>query len=463
MRPVTTTKLRLKAFGASVGLSLLFLLVYFWCNRTAATLAYVPTLNFDWERFIPFVPVMIVPYMSIDLFFVAAPFLCRTDRELATFSKRIIAAILIAGLCFLLFPFRFAFDRPPADGWLGAIFTWFRGLDQPFNLLPSLHIVFLVILTEHYWQHLRGVWRFGLNLWFILVGFSTLLTYQHHLLDVVTGFAVGVYCVYFIRESRAEPRAMPNRRVGFCYAMCAIGLLAPIAWLWPWGALLLWPALACGIVAAAYFGFGVPLFWKIDGRLHWAARIALAPCRMGQRISLIYYRGQCAAWNKITPDVWIGRVLNQQEAESATSLGVSAVLDLTMEFSAPAPFRVLVYRNIPVLDLTAPSVEQLREMAEFIAEESGRGIVYVHCKIGYSRAAAAVAAYLLQTQRVKSVPEAIDLLRRARPAIVVRPEVISALHTFARGLVIAELRKNGQSSSISGGPIFSSPGAMAPP
>ena len=39
----------------------------------------VGTFAFAWERFIPFVPVMVVPYMSIDLFFVAAPFLCGTS------------------------------------------------------------------------------------------------------------------------------------------------------------------------------------------------------------------------------------------------------------------------------------------------------------------------------------------------------------------------------------------------
>jgi len=39
--------------------------------------ANVPTLFFEWESAIPFVPLMIAPYMSIDLFFVGAPFLCR--------------------------------------------------------------------------------------------------------------------------------------------------------------------------------------------------------------------------------------------------------------------------------------------------------------------------------------------------------------------------------------------------
>src|SRR2546422_6287523 len=93
---------RLNAFGASAGLSLLFLIVYGWCNWFTAQRAHVPTLFFEWERWIPFVPLTIVPYMSIDLFFVAAPFVCTSDRELGAFSKRIAAAILVGGVCFLL-------------------------------------------------------------------------------------------------------------------------------------------------------------------------------------------------------------------------------------------------------------------------------------------------------------------------------------------------------------------------
>src|SRR5688572_7389271 len=100
----------LKALAASAGLSALFLVVYGWCNWFTSQRSDVGTLFFEWERLIPFVPLMIAPYMSIDLFFIAAPFLCRSDRELATFSRRIAAAILVAGICFLLFPLRFAFD-----------------------------------------------------------------------------------------------------------------------------------------------------------------------------------------------------------------------------------------------------------------------------------------------------------------------------------------------------------------
>jgi protein-tyrosine phosphatase len=135
-------------------------------------------------------------------------------------------------------------------------------------------------------------------------------------------------------------------------------------------------------------------------------------------------------------------VLSGKEAAAAVGQGVSAVLDLTAEFSEPAPFRALTYRNIPILDLTAPTVDQLEDMAAFIEEESRKGVVYVHCKIGYSRTAAAAAAYLLRTGTIRTVSEAIEFLRRARPTIVVRSEIVAALNDFAKAkspVVVARL------------------------
>ena len=420
-----------KALAASVGLSALFLVVYGWCNWFTSQRSDVGTLFFEWERLIPFVPLMIAPYMSIDLFFIAAPFLCRSDRELATFSKRIAAAILVAGLCFLLFPLRFAFERPHAEGWLGALFDWFREMDQPYNLLPSLHIGLRTILAEFYARHTRGLLRHASNVWFVLIGLSAVLTYQHHVMDVVGGFALGAYCLYFIRESEPRLAVIANRRVGAYYGIGAFLLACLVVLLWPWGAFLLWPAIALAITSAAYFGLGPGIFRKRDGRLPWTAHWALAPCLLGQHLSRLYYRRECRAWDQLTPQVWIGSVLNRREAADALRLGVTAVLDLTAEFSAPAPFRSVTYRNIPILDLTAPRLDQLHEMVTFIEEQSRNGIVYVHCKIGYSRTAAAAAVYLLHSGTASSVPEAIDLLRKARPTIIVRPEIVAALTDFS--------------------------------
>jgi protein-tyrosine phosphatase len=424
-------RVRLIQFAVSVGLSLLFLILYPLCNWLAAQRAYVPTLFFGWERAIPFVPLMIAPYMSLDLLFVAAPFLCRNNQELATLSKRIVTALLVAGVCFLLFPLRFAFERPPVSGWLGDFFAWFCGLDRPFNLLPSLHIAFCTILGEFYARQTRGALRHAFVVWFVLIAFSAVLTFQHHIMDVVGGFALGAYCLYFFPESNAPFPHIGNGRVGIYYSIGAIlaGLL--VAVFWPWGALLLWPFISFTIMVAAYFWTGPGVFRKRDGRLPWTTWWALGLVLLGHKISRLYYRRRGRPWDQLTPRVWIGGVLSRREAISCVREGVRAVLDLTAEFSEPSPFRALTYKNIPILDLTAPTTAQLQEMVSFIEHESATGIVYVHCKIGYSRTAAVAAAYLLRTGAATSISEAIDQVRRVRHCVVIRPEVLAALREFA--------------------------------
>jgi protein-tyrosine phosphatase len=429
-RPGAAEGLRLRAICASAGLSFLFVTIYGWCNWITGQRQDVGTLYFAWEKGIPFVPLMIVPYLSIDLFFVLAPFFCRDRPELVMFSKRIAFAIIVAGFSFLFFPFRFAFERPHASGWLGGIFDWFRWFDQPYNLVPSLHIALQVILAEHYGRHSRGFWRAASNTWFILIGLSTVLTYQHHVIDVVTGLILGICCIYLIRGETANVSGVGNPRIGLLYGLGAAIAFAFVLVSWPWGALLVWPAAALAIISLGYFRFGSRVFWKEAGRLHWSARAILIPGLLGQQLSLTYYRRQCRAWDEVTPSLWIGRVLNHREANEAVRAGVTAVLDLTAEFSEPEPLRSLTYCNVPILDLTAPTIRQLRQMVEFIETESARGIVYVHCKIGYSRTAAATAAYLLQTGKAETVAEAAELLRQARPSLVVRPEVDLVLREF---------------------------------
>ena len=66
------------ACAASLLLSVLFLTVYSGTNWLTSQCSDVGIWYYDWERFIPFVPLMIIPYMSIDLFFVAAPFCAAT-------------------------------------------------------------------------------------------------------------------------------------------------------------------------------------------------------------------------------------------------------------------------------------------------------------------------------------------------------------------------------------------------
>jgi membrane-associated phospholipid phosphatase len=200
--PVMNRPTRLTAAAIAGALSVLFIVVYGSCNWVTAHRDDVGTWYYSWEHLIPFVPVMIVPYMSINLFFVSAPFLCRSREGLRTFTLRITFAILIAGVCFLALPLKFGVTFPQATGWTGAIFNFLHRFDQPYNLVPSLHITFRTILADLFARHTKGRLRVASHIWFCLIGFSTLLTYQHHMVDVVAGFILAAVCFYLIREPK---------------------------------------------------------------------------------------------------------------------------------------------------------------------------------------------------------------------------------------------------------------------
>ena len=201
---------KLYAATTSVALSLLFLVAYGGCSWITAHRSDVGTWYYSWESFIPFVPLMIIPYMSINLFFVCAPFLCQSRNELRVFAQRIAFAILVAGVCFLLIPLQYSAVRPQPSDWTGAIFRFLHFFDQPYNLLPSLHIAFRTILAAFYAKHTKGVMRLASHVWFVLIGFSTLLTNQHHIVDVVGGFVLAAICFYLFREENERKSDAPE-------------------------------------------------------------------------------------------------------------------------------------------------------------------------------------------------------------------------------------------------------------
>lgn len=445
-----------RAARTSVLLSLLFVIVYgstnWWTAQRPSS--DVGTWYFAWElTAIPYVPVLMVPYMSIDLFFFAAAFLCRDERELRVFARRVVFSIVVAAAFFLLLPLKLAWpERPSVGGWFGAFVeqscTAPFLMEYPHNLFPALHITLAIILADHYGRHTRGLVRVLSCLWFILIGISTVLTWQHHLVDIAGGVVLAGFAFYLFRESSAHLPVVANVRVGCYYAAGASVILALVSAVWPWGVFLLWPAAALGLAAAGYFGLGPGIFRKTDGRLPLSTRFVLAPVLIGQHLSLVYYRRHCRAWDEVAPGLLIGRILTEAEAASALKQGVTAVLDLTAEFSEAAPLLGTTYRNLPVLDLTGPTREQLNEAVAFIAAEVEQGTVYLHCKIGYSRSAAVAGAYLLASQEAATVEEAVARLRQVRPSIIVRPEALEALRAFARREGVNSIRRSLMSTAV---------------
>ena len=89
-----------------------FFATYGFANWLATRQANVPSIVFDWERSIPFIPWTIVPYWSIDLLYGISLVVCTTKREVDRQGQRLLATQLITIPFFILFPLHFSFDRP---------------------------------------------------------------------------------------------------------------------------------------------------------------------------------------------------------------------------------------------------------------------------------------------------------------------------------------------------------------
>jgi protein-tyrosine phosphatase len=85
-----------------------------------------------------------------------------------------------------------------------------------------------------------------------------------------------------------------------------------------------------------------------------------------------------------------------------------------------------------MLDLVTPAPAQLRDAAAAIEAARGAGPVLVCCALGFSRSAATIATWLVATRRAATVDEAVELVRRARPRIVLDAAACAAIAAAVR-------------------------------
>jgi protein-tyrosine phosphatase len=135
--------------------------------------------------------------------------------------------------------------------------------------------------------------------------------------------------------------------------------------------------------------------------------------------------------SQITPQLHVGGQYRRRGWHRLVERGVTAVVNLRTEFDDAAvgivPER---YLYLPAIDDTPPTLEQLRQGADFIAEEIARGGgVYVHCGAGVGRAPTMAAAYLVSTGQ--SPEQAWATIRAVRPFIRLKPAQVAQIERFA--------------------------------
>ena len=153
------------------------------------------------EQSIPFMPAFVYAYALVWIFVLLPYFFIKDDANFYRAIKAYLAVMCISYAVFLLVPGKIVWPTFEVNGITTGLVALIQTLDQPYNLLPSLHVslAFLSAFVCFYENKKRG--RVMLFVAFIISA-STLFIKQHYFLDVFTGLllASGAYYYFFLRE-----------------------------------------------------------------------------------------------------------------------------------------------------------------------------------------------------------------------------------------------------------------------
>jgi hypothetical protein len=192
-----------------------------------------------------------------------------------------------------------------------------------------------------------------------------------------------------------------------------------------------------GVALAQWLGQPRLLLKRADGRLSCWSWLIFWPYHLLSHLSYALYRlsPREDLFHEIQPGLFLGCRLPAHAAARLAAQRPWSVLDLTSEFSEAVAFRTAAaYLCLPLLDHTAPTVDQLHQGCAFLSARLPTGPVYVHCAVGHGRSATFVAAYLLASGGADSPEQAIAFLKARRPGVHINAAQRTVLHAFGQTL-----------------------------
>ena len=237
-------------------------------------------------------------------------------------------------------------------------------------------------------------------------------------LDIVLSVWVSMAFLYVampVRGRAAQKNAPGAGKAVLAYLSgIAVFLLACFALRKEWTAaayVLLWSALALGMVSVAFCGYGLRVMRRTNGWLHPLSGALLLPYLLPTWLFHAWRRAQSGPATEIAPNVYLGGYPWGRGPWRA-------VLDMTCEYPMPSAPKGAAYLNIPCVDGVPVIAADLAAGSQFVEAHRAAGPVLIHCAIGRYRSARVVAQWLQDFQGMTE-QDAWRLMRQKRP--LVRP------------------------------------------
>jgi len=142
---------------------------------------------------------------------------------------------------------------------------------------------------------------------------------------------------------------------------------------------------------------------------------------------------QAKLWWAIPGQLAGVRKPSAEEIETLKDAGIGAIVSVMDD---PANLDLyeqanLPYRWLPTKGGTAPSLEQIQELQDFIEQQNLQGhAVAVHCTSGNRRTGTMLAAYLIRSGL--TFDDAMQIIHTANPAAELREAQITFLQALAK-------------------------------
>ena len=201
-----------------------------------------------------------------------------------------------------------------------------------------------------------------------------------------------------------------------------------------------WTAFSLIAVSSAYLLNYPSLFRKReDGSIPFYIRWIFVPFLLGSWLYNEYARrnDKVPPLQKIEPHLFLGCRMSNKHVALLNENQIDAILDVTAEFDGldwTAYQEDYRYLNIPVLDHTSPTSEQLVLAINWLNQQISEGKnVVVHCALGRGRSVLVVAAYLLAKDPKLNVDDALKQINKIRQTARLNERQLASLQQVRDG------------------------------